>query len=88
MAKSLAFDVEEAKEEPMLVNLRVRPLDSSRKMSVVGESPDGQSVKIRAPKSSAAYKAGDREETFHFSKVFGVDASQVRAIHTRIRTQI
>ena len=33
-------------------------------------------MKITAPKSSAAYKAGEREETFHFSQVFGPDSTQ------------
>lgn len=78
MVKSLAFDeaVEAPKEEPMLVSLRVRPLEGARKISVVEELPDGSSVKITAPKSSAAYKAGEREETFHFAQIFGVDSTQ------------
>ena len=40
------------------------------------ELEDGTSVKITAPKSSAAYKNGEREETFHFSNVFGTKSSQ------------
>lgn len=58
------------------MNLRVRPLDSARKTSVVTTSDDGTSVTINAPKSSAAYKAGDRSDTFHFSQVFGPTSSQ------------
>ena len=77
VAKSLAFgDAKEDSKEPMSVALRVRPLSSSRKISVVTELEDNASVKIIAPKSSAAYKAGERDDTFHFSKVFGMESTQ------------
>jgi hypothetical protein len=59
------------------VVLRIRPLDSARKVSVINELEDGKSVRLVAPKSSAAFKSGgDTEETFHFTGVFGADTSQ------------
>lgn len=54
----------------------MRPLETQRQKSVVTELEDGKSVSITAPKSSAAYKNGEREETFHFASVFGPDATQ------------
>jgi hypothetical protein len=59
-------------------------LDSARKVSVITELEDGKSVRITAPKSSAAFKAGgDTEEVYHFTGVFGPDTTQ-EAVYAQI----